>query len=217
MVTGLPPPDRMYNSFREGRRYRLTSINLIPEDGDPIVGMLDVFSEDMSFCHNIRFKNEIAHAHKNNMALSLETLILLKTQIIRLISKEGVSDHDFRLLKEFDDHNYILGMEPKDAIDVCSALYDYEIEGMPKVSIDIDRIQQVLISDWGLYRTVMLNLQNLLNKLELLLEEKGATQDQVSQVKDRLAIFIKKLEEIKPLTRKPITKFRKKWWNTVED
>jgi hypothetical protein len=208
-------PDRVYNGFREGRRYRLTTVNTIDEASTPLAGKLDIMTESMNFCHDVAVKADVEQSEQAHFSLSLETLILLKTQFIKLASRVELEATDFRVLGEYDDQNYVIGMEPKDARDVCGALFDHDVA--QGGGIDAERVARLLASDWGLHRTVLMNLQNLSSKLGDLLEGFGATTEQTEQVADRLNALLERLTQKDSTPRPPLIKMRNQWWRTVED
>ncbi len=207
-------PDKIYNGFREGRRYRLTTINNVDAEGSPVPGKLDVFTESIGFCHDVDIREELESSSKNHYTLSIGSLILLKSQFIRLAPRSEVDEDDFRLLEPFDDNRVILGMEPKDARDVCAALHDHG--GADENSNLLSgKLRNRLARDWGLHRTVRLNLANLERKLDGLLKPFGASEEQVAQVKTHLSRLLELVNEQSP--RKPLLKMGKQWWRTVED
>jgi hypothetical protein len=208
-------PDRVYNGFREGRRYRLTTVNTVDEASIPLVGKLDILTENMSFCHDVSVKADVEQSEQAHFSLSLETLILLKTQFIKLASQAELEANDFRILDEYDDQTYVIGMEPKDARDVCGALFDHDVSQGD--GINAERIARLLASDWGLHRTVLMNLRNLSSKLNDLLKDFGATVEQTEQVADRLNTLLERLTQKDNMPRPPLIRIRNQWWRTVED
>lgn len=207
----ITKPDKTYNGFREGRRYRLTTINEIDGQGQPVPGKLDIFTESIGFCHDIDIRDDLEAADQNHYALHIDSLILLKSQFIRLAPASEVDEDDFRLLEPFDDRRAVLGMEPKDARDVCSALHDHRFEDASFTN----RLNQRLARDWGLHQTVRLNLANLSQKLESLLRPVGASERQIARVRDNLGKLLEIVNQHSP--RKPLFQLRKQWWRTVED
>lgn len=203
-------PDKTYNGFRGGRRYRLTTINDLDHHGHPEPGKLDILTESIGFCHDVDIRQDLELAHDHHFTLRLDALILLKCQFVRLGPKSDVPENDFRLLDSFDDNQVVLGMEPKDARDVCATLHDYA-----EMELPYDALRRALSRDWGLHRTVRLNLVNLDRKLEDLLGPGGASTTQISRVRTHLRRLLGLVENLSP--RKPLFQLSRQWWRTVED
>ena len=159
-------------------------------------------------------RGDLQSAEHHHFALGIDSLILLKSQFIRMAPRSEVDEDDFRLLEPFDDNRVVLGMEPKDARDVCAALYDHSDSVVDNGPFS-GALRRRLSRDWGLHRTVHLNLTNLEQKLEVLLNPFGASESQVAQVRTNLRRLLEIVNVISP--QKPFLQFGRQWWRTVED
>lgn len=92
---------------------------------------IDVFVGDFEMCHKLPMKNCFG---SHPVTIPLAELFLSKTQIVEL--------------------------NRKDALDIVSLLLDNEI-GLGDDTINIDRISRLCLKDWGLYKTMTINLAKL--------------------------------------------------------
>jgi hypothetical protein len=101
-----------------------------------VSGKLGVFTETLGFFwHNVDIRADLETSSENHYFLSIDSLILLKSQFIRFASESEINKDDFRFLEPFDDNRGVLGMEPKDTRDVCAALNDHGDEVTQSSSI----------------------------------------------------------------------------------
>jgi hypothetical protein len=99
---------------------------------EPNGRQIDVFIETFEMCHVLPVAE---HLHRSPRTLPLADLLLTKLQIITLNAKDR-SD------------SYLL-------------LADHGLGGNDPELIDTDRIADLCARDWGLYRTIQLNLERL--------------------------------------------------------
>ena len=116
---------------------------------------VDVFVGDFEMCHKLPMRDRLVH---HPVTVPLAELFLSKIQIVEL--------------------------NRKDALDIISLLIDNEVGFTDGASINMDRVTRLCLKDWGLYKTLVINLA----KVErILLEEQiGITEDQSQKVIDRV-------------------------------
>jgi hypothetical protein len=93
---------------------------------------LDVFLDDLQFCHTIPMKGRL---EPEEVTLPLADLLLQKLQIVEV------------------NH--------KDLVDVVALLLEHPVVAAREEGIDADRVADLTAEDWGLWRTVTLNLDKL--------------------------------------------------------
>jgi hypothetical protein len=93
---------------------------------------IDIFLDVLRMSHNLDLKNRL---QTDRPTIPLADLLLTKLQIYEL------------------NH--------KDAIDIIALLHDHPVGRLDDETINLDRIVQVLASDWGFYRTSVLNRDRL--------------------------------------------------------
>jgi hypothetical protein len=203
--------DKLFNAMRQGERYRIRTINGITKEGLPTVTILDVFCDSIDLRHKVDVKNSFDHCKQNLYTIGLENLILSKAQFIMDFPKADVpllekQQQEFRILSYpwYSSDRVILGMEEKDVKDVCAAFLDHSI-GEGKEEISRDKMRRVLEKDKKLALTVMLNLQNMAERTELL--EKWLKAGDASKVVDRIYALLDALPKAE-------SKWDKPWWNT---
>lgn len=208
--------DKRFNNMREGKRFRLRTIKQIEPDGSPIFGFADVFCEKLTFCHDVPVRDALKESSKNNFTIGLERMIISKAQYIKKIPEEDAAEIDkSRVLGKFDDRNLLVGMEPKDMLDVAAVLHDYEV-GLDPRTVNAEKLAIILRSDWRLHKTVFMNLENLRRNLSAIVGVR-VTESELSVMCERLDRI---LRSIAPEERNSFSQrlsFRKQWWEDVED
>jgi len=96
-------------------------------------------------------------------------------------------------------------MEEKDLKDVCAVFLDHPI-GKGKEEIDKDKMRKTLDKDKKLALTVTLNLQNMVQRTELL--EKWMKKGEIATVVERMQTLLNVLPQV-------AKKWNKPWWNTA--
>jgi hypothetical protein len=203
--------DRWFNALRGGKRYRVRGICDIGGDGIPQVGVIDIFCDQLPFRHTIEIsKNYFEKAREYIYTIGLENLLLSKCQFIFSLPKDKEEElreagQEFRILPyKYLKNEVAIGMELKDLKDVAAILIDHEIGEGPEY-INVNLIKRILSKDKRFALTVRLNLQNLIDRVDVLKKE-GLSSLDVNKVVDRATEILKEI----PLVDK---KWEKPWWN----
>jgi hypothetical protein len=149
--------DRIFNSLGEGRRIRVHLV-LDQHEREVALGSVDVLADEFRFCHRFDLRSDILGAPAQHGTLSPALLLLAKLQFIRRIpgeDREKVSD---RFLEPFGRHDVLIGPEAKDVRDVLALLLDHPVGEVPE-GISPARLSAIVSPDWGLWRTVTLNIE----------------------------------------------------------
>jgi len=96
------------------------------------LGKLDVFIETFEMCHRIQLRNRL---RLEELTLTVSDLLLTKLQIVHL--------------------------NDKDAKDTAALLAEHKLASGTGDHIDVDYVGSLLGSDWGLWRTVTVNLKRV--------------------------------------------------------
>jgi len=150
---------------------------------------IDVFVGDFEMCHKLPMRNRL-DAHP--VTVPLAELFLSKTQIVEL--------------------------NRKDALDIISLLLDNEVGSSDNNMINIDRITRLCIKDWGLYKTLTINL----SKVETILVDHnpGLDSEQLQRVQARINAIRRQLERVtKPILWQVRDRVgtRIRWYTEVEE
>ncbi len=149
---------------------------------------LDVFYDKLDFCHEIRWAGRL---DKDSPTIPLAELLLEKMQIVKI--------------------------NEKDVIDTIMLLIEHPFGDSDAETINLALIARLCAADWGLWRTVTMNLDKVRKLVEgynQLSEEQKAQV--VAQVNDALA----RIEaEPKPMAWKMRARVgdRVKWYKDVEE
>ena len=204
--------DLLFNGMRQGQRYRIRTINGITPEGLPTVTVLDIFCDYIDLRHKIEIKDSFERPRYNLYTIGLEYLILSKSQFIMDLPRADIhvlKEHrqEFRVLpyKYYSPDKVVLGMEEKDLKDVCAVFLDHPI-GKGKEEIDKDKMRKTLDKDKKLALTVTLNLQNMVQRTELL--EKWMKKGEIATVVERMQTLLNVLPQV-------AKKWNKPWWNTA--
>ena len=92
----------------------------------------DVFLDKLEFCHDIDFENRLEVDYPT---IPLVELLLEKMQIVKL--------------------------NEKDVIDTIMLLREHQVGGSDKETINADRLARLTGHDWGLWKTVTINLEKV--------------------------------------------------------
>jgi hypothetical protein len=149
---------------------------------------IDVFYETLEMCHDISFKDRLEVDYPT---IPLAELLLEKMQIVQI--------------------------NEKDLIDTIMLVREHEIGDGDKEILNEPRIANLCAADWGLWRTITMNL----NKLVSYAESFAALEmEDRKDVKGKLSLLLKAIDE-KPKTLK--WKMRAKvgdnrpWYRSVEE
>jgi hypothetical protein len=207
-----PKGDTLFNAMRQGQRYRIRTINGITPEGLPTVTVLDIFCDYIDLRHKIEVKDSFERPGENLYTIGLEYMILSKAQFItdvprtdrQLLSEHGL---EFRILPYdyYSPEKIILGMEEKDIRDLCAVFVDHAV-GEGKENINREKMRKVLEKDKKFALTVTLNLQNMMERTELL--RKWLDKNESATVIDRLNSLLNVLPKVNKKWDKP-------WWNTA--
>ena len=204
--------DVLFNAMRQGQRYRIRTINGITEEGFPTVTVLDIFCDYIDLRHRIEVKDSFENCRENLYTIGLENLILSKSQFIMDYPKsetQVLKEHkqEFRILpyEHYASDKIVLGMEEKDARDVCAIFLDHPV-GEGKDEISPNKMKKALEKDRKLALTVTLNLQNLANRTEFM--EKWLKKSDATTISNRINELLKYLPKVDKKWDKP-------WWNTA--
>lgn len=202
--------DRTFNALNEGQRYRIRTINGLTETGVPKIGRSDIFCDCICLRHRIDVRDSFKKARANLHTIGLENMVLSKSQFITdlprtdldLLQKQGQM---FRVLsyKYYRRDRIIVGMEEKDAKDMCALFLDHQI-GEEEDQINAWRIRRVLEKDKKLALTVRLNLSNLAVRVDKLREWlNGADLSTVLTRLNDMLMYLPKIEK----------EWHSPWWN----
>ncbi|HVL53164.1 MAG TPA: hypothetical protein VM344_02785 [Vitreimonas sp.] len=149
---------------------------------------LDVFYDRLEFCHTIPIAGRL---ERDRPTLPVAELALSKLQIFRI--------------------------NEKDVVDVILLLLDHDIGDGDADTIDGDRVAALCAGDWGLWRTVTMNLDKVRAMAagypQLDEPKRARVAAQVTALLDRLD------REPKPLAWRARARVgdRVRWWTEVED
>jgi Uncharacterised nucleotidyltransferase len=135
---------------------------------DPNERQIDVFVGSFEMCHQLPLEERL---ELEPVTLPLAELVLTKLQIVKL--------------------------NQKDAYDLYSVLLTHEVSDGDSETINAKRIAQLCAADWGLYRTVQLNIERLRSEFEVP-ELSGA---QMQQILDRLRELEDAIERMPKTTK----------------
>ncbi|MGA8542538.1 MAG: hypothetical protein WB947_03215 [Thermoplasmata archaeon] len=149
--------DRIFNSLGEGRRIRLHMV--LDQEGREIgLGTADLLADEFRFCHRFDLRSEILAAGGHHGTLSPALLLLTKLQFIQRIPGEDRDKVSDRVLGPFGRRDVIIGPEAKDVRDILALLLDHPVAEVPD-GVSPNRLAELVSADWGLWRTVTLNLE----------------------------------------------------------
>lgn len=201
--------DRWFNALRGGRRYRVHGLAGVEGDGLRAAAV-DIFCGELPFRHTIKLGGEFESAGENLFTVGLENLLLSKLQYIFSLPREKLPileacGQSFRVLPYQHLRGMVaVGMEPKDMKDVAALLLDHEI-GEGREAINPEALRERLKGDKAFALTVRLNLQNLIERVDVLVRE-GLSPSEAENVTAAAAELLKSIPEVNKRWSKP-------WWN----
>ena len=205
--------DRRFNTWRYGERYRLTTINGITADGEPMMTVLDLFCDRINLRHKVEIKDiGLFERYKENLyTVGLEGLLLSKGQFIFDMPKETAEDlkqknQKYRILQypHFTKDRIIVGMEDKDLKDVAAIFLDHEV-GKGSEKIDAQMMRKAFEKDNKLALSVTLNIRNLVERPEIL--PKWLSKSEAATVISRVEALFNQMPKVDKRWDKP-------WWDT---
>jgi len=149
---------------------------------------LDIFIDKLKMCHEIDFRDRLEIDYPTT---SLVDIFLSKMQVVQL--------------------------NERDVIDTIVLLREHEIGNNDKETINSEYLAKLCANDWGLWKTITINLEkvkNLLNKYEALTETDK--QDVLAKIGKLLDTMEKEPKSTKWRWRNMIGE-KKQWYNDVEE
>ena len=149
---------------------------------------VDVFFDRLNFCHEV---NWVGRLEAENWTLPLAEMLMEKMQIVRL--------------------------NEKDLIDTIMLLLEHPLGDSDQETIHIDRVSKLCARDWGLWRTLTMNLEKVGRLGQEYTELSG---DEKEKLVTQVSLALKKIEdEPKSLGWKMRSKVgdRVKWYQEVDD
>jgi hypothetical protein len=147
---------------------------------------VDIFLDVFQMCHKFDFKDRL---NLDEYTISLADLLMTKLQIVEL--------------------------NEKDVRDVIAIFLDH-VAGRGQEEIDDDYIAGLCGDDWGLWKTISMNCEKILE----FLNDYEIPEGEKQKVKSKLASFLKRLEAEPKGTRwkmRARVGERAKWYETVEE
>jgi hypothetical protein len=149
---------------------------------------VDIFFDKLDFCHPIPWANRL---EVDSPTIPLAELLLEKMQIVQI--------------------------NPKDVIDTVMLLREHPLNNGDRDTINVNRISTMCAKDWGLWRTVTMNLKKV---SEISKEYTWLADDDRAVVLDKIEQLLKTIEnEPKPTAWNIRNKIgdRVKWYKDVHE
>jgi hypothetical protein len=150
--------DRIFNASGEGRRLRYHMVLGQDASTSVALGTVDLLADEFRFCHRFDLREEVRRAPEQHGTLSPALLLLAKLQFIQRIPDEDRDKVRERVLGPYGRHELVIGPEAKDVRDIVALLVEHRVEEGTE-GISPQRVGELLAHDWGLWRTVSLNLE----------------------------------------------------------
>jgi hypothetical protein len=199
--------DDRFNALRGGKRFRVRAIGETA-DGEVHPQLTDIFTGELSFCHRIDVEDAL---RAPALTVPLALLILSKCQFVKRVSGDRITEaQSHRVIAEIGNE-VAIGMEDKDLVDVAAAFADHAVDAP---DLAVEALLARTSRDWGLARTVRLNLRNE-RAVERVLAGRGATPATVQLVASRMVELADRVEDAAP--RPPRFRVRRIWWEEVEE
>jgi hypothetical protein len=149
---------------------------------------LDVFYDRLEFCHVIPMVDRL---EMDRPTIPLAELLLSKLQIVRI--------------------------NEKDVVDVILLLLDHELAVGDSDVIDVDRISALTAADWGLWRTISLNLEKVISLAASYPQLAEAQRVRTRQAATRLKERIDAAPKSRAWRLRDRIGDRRQWWTDVEE
>jgi len=149
---------------------------------------LDIFVDKLKMCHEIDFKGRLEIDYPT---ASLVDMFLSKMQVVQL--------------------------NERDVIDTMVLLREHEVGNSDKETINSEYLAKLLASDWGLWKTITMNLEkvkSLLAKYEALTE---TDRQHVLAKADKLLEIIEKEPKSTKWRWRSMIGEKRQWYNDVEE
>jgi len=150
---------------------------------------IDVFVGDFEMCHKLPMRGRL---DKHPVTVPLAELFLSKTQIVEI--------------------------NPKDVKDLVALLLDNEVGFDDERMIDLARIIKLCLKDWGLYKTLTINLSRI--EHFVVINNPGLSEDEQQSVLERINVIRRALNKVnKPVLWKLRDRLgtRIRWYTEVEE
>lgn len=203
--------DRRFNAMRGGWRYRVRTIDKIAEDGTPIPGVLDILADWVDLRHKVDVRDDFKNPAQNTYTISLENILLTKCQFIfdapkALMPQISEAGLEYRVLNYpfLKSDRIVMGMEEKDIKDVCAILADNPVGDTPG-SISTAKINRVLQHDKRFALTFRLNLQNIVERTQII-ETWKIGRSTMSRILEGSQAILKGVHVVEKRWSSP-------WWN----
>ncbi len=176
--------------YREDREVSITSEGrraIFDHPAAPQVH-LDVFFDELEFCHRIPLAGRL---EADDPTIPLAELLLSKLQIVKL--------------------------NEKDVVDAILLLIDHELGSGDADVIDVGRIALLCAEEWGLWRTLTMNLEKVRAFAE---RYPQLSSEQRERVISRAAALKHAIDEVpKPLSWRMRDRVgdRRQWWTDVDE
>ncbi len=200
--------DRIINSLGEGRRLRLHMV-LEEHEGDIALGSMDLLADEFRFCHRFDLRADVLDAAQQCGTLSPTLLLLAKLQFIQRIPGEDREKVGERVLAPYGRHDVVIGPEAKDVRDVLALLLDHPIAETPE-GISPQRLSAIVSADWGLWKTLSLNLE-MVRRSSILRDLPAAPRAQIASRLESLGSTVSALTP-----RRGFGFLGGRWWEEVD-
>ncbi len=202
------PGDRIFNSLSGGQRLRW-HMEVGQQESEVALGTLDIVADEFSFCHRIDVRGDVDGASANGWTLSPAHLLLAKGQFIQRIPRSESAAVPDRVLEPFGKHDVVIGPEAKDVRDLLALLHDHPLgEGGGEISPR--ELARLLGSDWGLWKTLSLNLAMVGRSSALA----GVPDGPRARIRERLEALVALVESLAPKRR--FAFLGGPWWQEVD-
>lgn len=176
--------------YREDREVSITSEGrraIFDHPTSPQIH-LDVFYDELEFCHRIPLAGRLA---VDRPTIPLAELLLSKLQIVKL--------------------------NEKDVVDTILLLLDHDLGASDADEIDLGRIARLCAEDWGLWRTLTMNLEKV---AAFSAGYRQLADDQRARAAGAAKAVKQAIDEVpKPLAWRMRDRIgdRRQWWTDVDE
>jgi len=202
------PGDRVFNSTTDGTRLRWHTV-VAQHDAEVVLGTLDIIADEFRFCHRLDVREDVRRASDRGWTISPTRLLLTKAQFILRIPRTDAPLVPDRVLEPFGKRDVVIGPEAKDVRDMLALLHDHPIEDGPN-GISPTELSRLLGTDWGLWKTVSLNL-GMLSGSPIL---SGLPSEARTRIAGRLAQVRERVASLAPKRR--LGFLGGEWWQEVD-
>jgi len=148
----------------------------------------DVFFDKLEMCHDVDFKGRLEIDYPT---ISLVDMLLEKMQIVKL--------------------------NEKDIIDTIMLFREHEVGNSDKETVNAEYLAKLCANDWGLWRTVTMNLQKVKSFLPHYNSLAETDKTDVTTKIDKLLTLIEKESKSMGWTMRAKIGDKKQWYRDVEE